>query len=178
MAGYFLHCCASSVPSRGIGDRGEWRSGVERKGPVVLITNLAWNWGVYICICPLPNGNGNWLQMWCKRFDRCHNCHKFYWQMVLLLELSGRFPDRCYNCHKFYWQVVLLLELSGSFPDRCCNCHKFCWQMVLLLELSEIFLTGGFVARAVRKFSLTAVRSFLTGGFWYCCHKFYDRCHW
>jgi len=45
----FLHCCASSVPSRGIG--------VERSGrPDVLMTSLTQSGEAYICICPSQKG--------------------------------------------------------------------------------------------------------------------------
>ena len=56
MACYFLHCCASSVPSRGIGGesgRVEWN----RKEPDVL-TILAQKGRVYICSCPLTKKEG------------------------------------------------------------------------------------------------------------------------
>jgi hypothetical protein len=56
VACYFLHCCASSVPSRGIGGE-SGRDEVERKEPDVL-TILAPKGRVYICICPLTKKEG------------------------------------------------------------------------------------------------------------------------
>jgi hypothetical protein len=55
----FLHCCASSVPSRRIDGREEFGlvvlSGMDL---IVLMTSLAAKWGAYIWIGPPQKGKG------------------------------------------------------------------------------------------------------------------------
>ena len=70
MAGYFLHCCASSVPSRGIGGREEY-GGIERsreEGTCCPDNQSGLKLGgLYMHLPPPKKGKGNWLQI-CGQF--------------------------------------------------------------------------------------------------------------
>ena len=149
MAGYFLHCCASSVPSRG--DRVEWSD--EVRGKNWVLSSLAQSWGVYIEF-GLPNWEGGKVCTdhglctlgWCtggKPYSQIGN----WWCIYTVLFLGKRgiilFPLFCtfwfplfyflYGCPSL-WDIPLLClyAMAMSFYFGLCPFYFCCCYAVPL----------------------------------------------
>ena len=175
MAGYFLHCCASSVPSRG--DRVEWWK--ELRGKNWVLSSLAQSWGVYIEFA-LPNWEGGKVCTdhglctlgWCtggKPYSEIGN----WWCIYTVVFLSKKgiilFPLFC-----SFWFPLLYFHY-GCLSSEIYPCSVFMlWLCPFILDFALLFFVAVMLSLCSGKCCYFDFMFFVLLLFWSLCLSYGD----